>query len=383
MNEICTYWYTCAVNDGNNTFFSGKNYPGLFRWDKLSNQVEIIDGMSDQKKDIDAYANAIILHSKIYFAPYKSDEYAVYDTISKNIEYHKLYSERKNVDALFKNHMHYVFCFKNYVYFINREYPIIAKLDVNMNKMFYIENFANYSYLEIAHNTQEGILYFTSPFQNAMYCFNAETELFEEIKIDINSMKKIKISSCLDDKERLLITSMSDANIYIYYVKTGKTEVVALNLAPNTETNRRCIFKYKSRYFLLPLVNFAGNMQILELNTKMEIIHEYELLNAYLNYYFIPINFHNNVIEYALIEKSQNRDVLRFPRNVLYGSLKLEDMIFETTQLPLPEGITQEQMTHKIEYVQLDILVRSNETIVERADINLQMYLSRIAEENK
>lgn len=384
MNNLYKYWFTAVIGlqDGNK-YFMGKNYPGLFSWNEIGNEVIIIDDMSKKETCSDMYINGIQVDSKLYFAPWKADEYAVYDLKKKEIEYRKLYSDEvaSKYNNKLINNGHYVISGMEKIYFINRDNPLIVVLSLRTNVLSYIETGFYGTYLELAHNRNGQVYYFTNPKSNHIYIFDVKTELFKKIILD---EIEYPISSCLDDDNKLLLTSIGDNKVYIYELNDSSIASVNINICRTNELSRKYIHKYKENYYLLPLVDFHDTNEICVMDEQIGKIEYIDVFGVYSEYIKISLDYIGDCryVWYALIKKDNTIDPLSCTSDVVYGRVDLLTLKMDILNLPLPKGISKSSMSEKIENTYWLDYIKNNSFLLEGNQVGLQRFIDYVGRES-
>lgn len=386
MNLQYEYWFTdfVEVPETNKCYFFGANIKGFFCMDKYSGKVVLLDELKEHPYRNDMYGRGIYVNGKIYFPPLKINTLAVFEIQTQKLEFTELYSDELQHKELYCNSVggHFILNKNDYIYIINRQYPIITRVDTKtMEKKFIVNNqSAETFYLEIAHNNSGDICYFPQPETNRIFKFDMQNEFFDVI--ELSEFDNLKISSCYCDNDRLTILPVGECCIYSFEIRTKTCRRYKIEMESAHSKNRNFITKFEGNYYVLPLVYVSVSPEcdyMYKFDDKMNLIEKKEVFGKYKysNKMSIYNEYGSEWYIFFDIESERHCNIYRSNR-VIYAKLELDKLCLTEKDVSLPEGKSKDDISDMIVAAQVKDELNDSGLLFEDELCGLKEYISML-----
>ena len=382
-----SFWFLNAVEDKetNTLYFFGNNLKGFFSWNRESSEILIIDDLADRAFENEIYDCGILHNKKIYFPPRNTQEMAIYDILSGELVFQKLYSDDVANIIKFRPFFFGHFAFKGSdgtIFFLYREFPIISSYNSNDNVWNYLMPPSGCENLKLAkgYAFNEGIYYFPALNTNKIMLFDSNTKVIECIEIEVH--KEDAFAACIYSDGCLVLLSIDSSRIYRYEIEKGITRMYELQLEQISNSDRRTIQKQNDHFLLLPMVDVdtKGKMTMTyKLDSEMRVVDQVETFKNYRELKKWNILSTDDSEWYVLFNATfEDHADAYWTEGMVMGEVNKDSLDFVEMKFPLPNGWTEEMISERIAFFQSQLNFQAYDLTYESERVGLGQFLQML-----
>ncbi len=382
-----SFWFLNAVEDKetNTLYFFGNNIKGFFSWNIERSEVVLIDDLADRMFENEMYDCGVLHNKKIYYPPRNTQEMAVYDILSGELTFQKLYSDDIANRIKFRHYFFGHFAFKGSdgtIFFLYREFPVISSYNTNDNTLNYLMPPSGCEDLKLAkgYAYNEGIYYFPTLNSNKIIVFDSSIKVIDCIEIEVH--KGDAFATCTYCDGCLVLLSIDSSRIYRFDIEKGVSGMYELQLENISNSDRRMIQKRDNHFLVLPMVDVDTNGKMTmtyKLDSEMRIVDQVETFRNYQGLKKWNILSTDDSEWYVLFNATyEDHADAYWTEGMVMGKVNKDSLEFEEMIFSLPNGWTEEMISDRIAFLQSQLNFQAYDLTYENERVGLEQFLQML-----
>lgn len=379
------YWFMDTVLDDEckNLYFFAANIRGFFKWNLISNTVQLIDNMNRYPFHNEMYMNGILKNRRVYFPPRMAEQMAVFDLNSNKLSMYDLYDENTAEKIQFHPSLegHQIIDGGDeFIFIMYRNAPCCVVWDCKKNRADYIfpeENVEEKIILAKDFTHIGSHYYFASVISNLVVELDIKKKTLDIYKDLLG--KEFRYSSIASVDNKVCLITLDATNLIFWEPEKNTVEIKQGVFKGGDYGHNYGLISKNKKIYIIPLLDNVGDMEKMAVfdtvTEEFTIKSIFQFYKGYKKWRIFSIDEKQGFL-FCKTGAPGYFDLYGL-KNAIFVCLDLNNECVEPFTLPLPDGWNEETLNHTVIKCQLERYnEKSNDIFLyESREINIEKFL--------